>query len=73
MQFFSLSLKPNVLGVWLAKGGRKMVENNKNSTNHPLNYAWNQSNINIIRQSFNFSNHRLGKTQKFWLQNGSKF
>ena len=23
MQFFSLSLKPNVLGVWLAKGGRK--------------------------------------------------
>ena len=22
-QFFSLSLKPNVLGVWLAKGGRK--------------------------------------------------
>ena len=21
--FFSLSLKPNVLGVWLAKGGRK--------------------------------------------------
>ena len=23
-QFFSLSLKPNVLGVWLVKGGRKM-------------------------------------------------
>ena len=23
MQFFSLSLKPNALGVWLAKGGRK--------------------------------------------------
>ena len=22
-QFFSLSLKPNVLGVWLAKGGRE--------------------------------------------------
>ena len=22
-QFFSLSFKPNVLGVWLAKGGRK--------------------------------------------------
>ena len=36
MQFFSLSLKPNVLDVWLAKCGRKMVENNKNSTNHPL-------------------------------------
>ena len=24
-QFFSLSLKPNVLGVWLAKGGRKRL------------------------------------------------
>ena len=36
-QFFSLSLKPDVLGVWLAKGGRKMVESNKSSTNHPLN------------------------------------
>ena len=23
-QFFSLSLKPNVLSVWLDKGGRKM-------------------------------------------------
>ena len=35
--FFSLSLKPNVLGVWLAKGGRKKVESNKISTDHPLN------------------------------------
>ena len=26
MQFFSLSLKPNVLGVWLAKGGRKILK-----------------------------------------------
>ena len=36
-QFFSLSMKPNVLGVWLAKGGRKRVESNKSSTDHPLN------------------------------------
>ena len=35
--FFSLSLKPNVLSVWLAKGIRKMVESNKSSTDHPLN------------------------------------
>ena len=35
--FFSLSLKPNVLGVWLAKGGRKMVESNQSSIDHPLN------------------------------------
>ena len=66
-QFFSLSLKPNVLGVWLAKGRRKMVESNKSSTDHPLNQAWNQSNINRIGQSFNFSNHRLSRTQK-WVQ-----
>ena len=26
MQFFSLSLKPNVLSVWLAKGGRKILK-----------------------------------------------
>ena len=41
-QFFSLSLKPNVLGVWLAKGGRKrsksiriqlIIHSNKHGTN----------------------------------------
>ena len=26
MQFFSLSLKSNVLSVWLAKGGRKRLK-----------------------------------------------
>ena len=26
MQFFSLSLKPNVLSMWLAKGGRKILK-----------------------------------------------
>ena len=65
-QFFSLSLKPNVLGVWLAKGGRKRVERNKSSTCYPLIQAWNQSNINRIRQCFNFSNYRLGKTRKIF-------
>ena len=63
-QFFSLSLKPNVLGVWLAKGRRKMVESNKSSTYYSLSQAWNQSNINRIGQCFNFSNYKLGKTQK---------
>ena len=53
-----------MLGVWLAKGGRKKVEINKNSTNHSLNQAWNQSNINRIGQSFNFPACRLGKTTK---------
>ena len=66
MQFLSLLLKPNVYNVWLARGGRKKVESDQNSTDHPLNYAWNQSNIKRIGQSFNFSNCKLGKTQKKW-------
>ena len=65
-QFFSLSLKPNVLGVWLAKGERKRVERNKSSTYFPLRQAWNQSNINRIGQCFNFSNYRLSKTHKIF-------
>ena len=28
-QFFSISLKPNVLGVWLANGGRKRSKSTK--------------------------------------------
>ena len=36
-RFFNLSLKPNVLGVWLDEGGRKMVESNKSSTDYPFN------------------------------------
>ena len=69
MQFFSLLLKLDVHSVWLAKGGRKRVESNKSSTDHPLNQAWNQSNINRIGQCFNFSNRRLDKTQKKkWVQ-----
>ena len=63
-QFFSLLKKPDVHSVLLAKGGIKVVERKKSSTDHPLNQAWNQSNINRIGQSFNFSNYRLGKTTK---------
>ena len=63
-KFFRLLKKPEVHGVWLAKGGRKMVERNKSSTYYPLSQAWNQSNINRIGQSFKFSNHRLSRTQK---------
>ena len=42
MQFFSLSLKPNVLGVWLAKGGRKRSKSIRiqliiHSTKHGIN------------------------------------
>ena len=36
-QFFRLLKKPDVHSVWLAKGGRKRVESNKSSTDHPLN------------------------------------
>ena len=62
--FYNLLLKPDVDSVLLAKGGRKRVKSNKSSTDHPLNQAWNQSNINKIGQCFNFSNRGLGKTQK---------
>ena len=42
MQFFSLLLKANVLGVWLAKGGRKRVNTTRiqliiHSTRHETN------------------------------------
>ena len=66
-QFFNIFLKIDVQCVWLDKGGRKIVESNKSSTDHPLNQAWNQSNINRIGQSFDFSNHRLSITQKIWV------
>ena len=36
-QFFRLLLKPYVYSVWLARGGRKRVENTKNLTDHLLN------------------------------------
>ena len=73
-QFFSLSLKPNVFGVWIAKGGRKMVESNKSSTYYPLSQTWNQSNINRIGQCFNFFKpHVMQNTKKFGCKNGSNF
>ena len=47
-QFFSLSLKPNVLGVWLAKGGRKMLNSTRiqliiHSTRHGTNLTKTES------------------------------
>ena len=73
-QFFSLSLKPNVLGVWLAKGGRKMSKSIRiqliiHSTKHGTNLASIE-----FGQSLNFSNYELGKTHKnFGCKSGSKF
>ena len=63
-QFFSLSLKPNVLGVWLAKGGIKRLNKTRilliiHSTRHGINLT-----STGFRQSFNFSTCRLGKTTK---------
>ena len=73
-QFSRLLKKPDVHGVWLAKGGKKMVESNKSSTYYPLSQELNQSNINRIGQSFNFSNHRLSRTQKkIWVQKWVQF
>ena len=43
---------------------KKNVENNETSTSYSLNHAWNYSNINKIRQCFNFSTCKQGKTQK---------
>ena len=64
MQFFSLSLKPNVLGVWLAKGGRQRSKSIRiqliiHSTKHGINLT-----LIELDNAFNFSNHRLGKTTK---------
>ena len=60
MQFFSLSLKPNVLGVWLAKGGRKMVEKNKNSTNHNVLGVWlAKGGRKMVENNKNSTNHPL--------------
>ena len=74
MQFFSLSLKPNVLGVWLAKGGRKRSKSIRiklfiHSTKHGINLT-----LIELDNAFNFSNYRLDKTHKiFGYKNGSKF
>ena len=66
MQFFSLSLKPNVLGVWLAKGGRKRsklirIQLIIHSTKHGINLT-----LIELDNAINFSNYRLGKTHKIF-------
>ena len=66
MHFFSLSLKPNVLYVWLAKGGRKMSKSTRVqliilSTKHGTNLT-----SIALNNAFNFSNYRLDKTYKIF-------
>ena len=61
---FSLSLKPNVLGVWLAKGGKKRSKSIRiqliiHSTKHGINLT-----LIELDNAFNFSNYRLGTTHK---------
>ena len=63
-QFFSLSLKPNVLGVWLAKGGRKRSKAARiqliiHSTRHGITLT----SIELDSASI-FQTCRLGKTIK---------
>ena len=50
----------------LAKGGMLKVDYVGLSIDQKLNHAWNYSSINRIRQCFNFSNYRLGKTHKIF-------
>ena len=63
-QFIRFLKKPDVHCVWLANGGRKKSKEARiqliiHSIRHGTNLI-----INRIGQSFNFSNYRLGKTQK---------
>ena len=52
-----------------------MVEINKNSTNHSLNHAWNQSNINRIGHKFQIFKPQVKQNtkKKKKVQNGSNF
>ena len=66
MHFFSLSLKPNVLSVWLDKGGRKRsklirIQLIIHSTKYGINLT-----LIELDNAFNFSNYRLGKTHKIF-------
>ena len=54
MLFLSLSLRPNVLGVWLAKGGRKR-----------LNRTRIQLIIHSIRHETNLTKTELDKVSTF--------
>ena len=73
-QFFSLSLKPNVLGVWLAKGGRKRSKSIRiQLIIHSTKHGTNLTSIELDKVSI-FSNYKLGKTHKnFWLQKRVQF
>ena len=63
-QFFSLSLKPNVFGVWLAKGGRKRLNTTRiqliiHSTRHRTNLTKTE-----LDKVSTFQTCRLSKTTK---------
>ena len=63
-QFCSLSLKPNVLGVWLAKGGRKRLNTTRiqlivHSTRHETNVTKTK-----LDKVSTFQTCRLSKTTK---------
>ena len=63
-QFFSLSSKPNVLGVWLAKGGRKRSKSIRiQLIIHLTKHGTNLTSIELDKFSI-FQTYRLGKTTK---------
>ena len=55
-------MKPNVHCVWLAKGGRKGVKTMRFQL--IIYLIKHVTNLTSIGQCFNFSNCKLGKTQK---------
>ena len=68
MQFFSLSLKPNVLCVWLAKGGRKRSKSTRvQLIIHSIMHGTNLTSIELDNFQF-FKLWARQNTQKFWLQ-----
>ena len=71
-QFFSLSLKPNVLNVWLAKGERKRLKTGRiQLIIHSIRHGTNLTSIELDKFSI-FQTCRLGKTTKIlvakWVQ-----
>ena len=63
-QFFSLSLKPNVLGGWLAKGGRKRLNTTRiQLIIHPTRHGTNLTKTELDKVS-TFQTCRLSKTTK---------
>ena len=69
MQFFNLSLKPNVLGVWIVKGGRKRSKSARvQLIIHSARHRTNLTLIELDNASFFFKLQAKQNTQKFWLQ-----